>query len=129
MKIGQPERVTQDRIISLLRDELGYRYLGDLTDRENNSNIEEEILGKWLEKNGYTKKQIGMALYQLRKEADNHSRKLYDNNKAVYNLLRYGVPVKAEVGELTESVQLINWQEPEKERLCHCRGSHTQGKS
>ncbi|MDY0385962.1 MAG: type I restriction endonuclease [Methanolobus sp.] len=112
--IGKSERATQDRIISLFRDELSYRYLGDWTDRENNSNIEEDILGKWLENNGYTKKQIGMALYQLRKEADNHSRKLYDNNKAVYNLLRYGVPVKAEVGELTESVQLINWQEPEK---------------
>ncbi|MEZ5334360.1 MAG: hypothetical protein R2741_03520 [Methanolobus sp.] len=40
-----------------------------------------------------------MALYKLRNEADNHSRKLYDNNKAVYNLLRYGVQVKAEIGE------------------------------
>jgi len=112
--IGQPERATQNRIISLFRDELGYRYLRDWTDRDNNSNIKEEILGKWLEKKGHTKKQIAMALYQLYKEADNHSRKLYDNNKAVYNLLRYGVPVKAEVGELTETVQLINWHEPEK---------------
>lgn len=112
--IGQPERVTQNRIISLFRDELSYRYLGDWTDRDNNSNIEEGILGKWLENNGYTKKQIGMALYRLRTEADNHSRKLYDNNKAVYNLLRYGVPVKAGVDELTETVHLINWHEPEK---------------
>lgn len=27
--IGKPERATQDRVIALLRDELGYRYLGD----------------------------------------------------------------------------------------------------
>ena len=27
--IGHPERETQDRIIALFRDELGYRYLGD----------------------------------------------------------------------------------------------------
>ena len=29
-------------------------------------------------------------------------------------MLRYGVPVKTEAGKVTESVQLINWQEPEK---------------
>lgn len=27
--IGQPERATQDRVLALLRDELGWRYLGD----------------------------------------------------------------------------------------------------
>jgi type I restriction enzyme R subunit len=113
MKIGQPERVTQNRIVSLFRDELGYRNLGDRSEW-NNSNIEEGLLGPWLEKNGYTKKQIGMALYRLRTEADNHSRSLYSNNQAVYNLMRYGVPVKTEADECTESVQLINWHEPEK---------------
>lgn len=38
--IGQPERVTQKRVIALFRDELGYRYLGDWTHREDNSNID-----------------------------------------------------------------------------------------
>jgi hypothetical protein len=31
--IGQPERATQRRVISLFRDELQYRYLGDWADR------------------------------------------------------------------------------------------------
>jgi hypothetical protein len=38
--IGQAERTTQNRVIALFRDELGYRFLGDWTDRDGNSNIE-----------------------------------------------------------------------------------------
>jgi len=112
--IGQPERVTQNRVIALFRDELGYRYLGDWTDREGNSNIEEGLLTEYLSKSGYTQAQISRALYLLKTEADNHSRNLYGNNQAVYKLLRYGVPVKIEAGKVTETVHLINWREPGK---------------
>ena len=113
-KVGKPERATQNRVKALFRDELGYRYLDDWTDRDGNSNIEEEILTASLTKNGYTPAQISVALYKLRTEADNHNRTLYGNNQAVYNLLRYGVPVKIEAGKVTETVHLINWQEPEQ---------------
>ena len=34
--IGQPECETQNRVIALFRDELGYRYLDDWTDRPDN---------------------------------------------------------------------------------------------
>lgn len=112
--IDQPERTTQKRIISLFRKELGYRYLGDWTDREDNSNIEERLLKDYLARNRYTPAQISAALYKLRTEADNHSRNLYGNNQAVYNLLRYGVPVKIESGKITETVHLVNWNEPEE---------------
>ncbi|MBU2693134.1 MAG: HsdR family type I site-specific deoxyribonuclease, partial [Candidatus Eisenbacteria bacterium] len=112
--VGQPERATQNRIIALFRDELGYRYLGDWTDRDGNSNIEESLLTAWLTKNGYKPAQISVALHKLRTEADNHSRTLYGNNQSVYNFLRYGVPVKIEAGKATETVHLINWKKPEK---------------
>jgi len=112
--IGQPERATQNRVIDLFRDDLGYRYLGDWTDRDGNSNIEEALLTDYLRKRGYTLAQISVALYKLRTEADNPNRSLYDNNKAVYGLLRYGVPVKTEAGQFTETVRLINWEQPEK---------------
>jgi type I restriction enzyme, R subunit len=112
--IGQPERVTQNRVISLFRDELGYRYLGDWSDREDNSNVEEDLLSAWLTRNGHTQAQINAALFRLRAEADNHSRSLYHNNQAVYGLLRYGVPVKTDASKPTETVHLINWREPEK---------------
>ena len=52
--IGQPERATQNRVIALFRDELHYRYLGDWTDRDGNSNIEEGLLTAYLTKSGYS---------------------------------------------------------------------------
>ena len=110
--IGKPERATQNRVIGLFQDELGYRYLGDWIDRDDNSNIEERQLAAYLTKRGYTTAQINMATYKLRTEADNHSRGLYGNNKAVYNLLRYGVPVKTETGKATETIHLIDWGTP-----------------
>ena len=112
--VGKPERATQDRVIALFRDELKYHYLGDWYERAGNSNIEETLLAAWLTKRGYAAAQISQALYKLRTEADHHSRALYGNNKAVYSLLRYGVPVKLEAGEVTETVHLIDWQRPDK---------------
>ncbi len=112
--VGQPERATQDRLIALFRDQLGYRYVGDWNDRGGNSNIEEHLLSAWLTKYGYTSRQINAALHKLRTEAGNHSRSLYGNNEAVYSLLRYGVPVKTEADKPTKTVNLINWKEPEE---------------
>src|SRR5688500_10170034 len=102
--IGQPERATQKRVIQLFCDELGYRYLDDWSDRAGNSNIEEELLTAFLLRSGYTAAQIAVALHKLRAEATNHNRSLYQNNQAVYKLLRYGVPVKVEAGKVTETV-------------------------
>jgi type I restriction enzyme, R subunit len=113
-RIGQSERATQNRVLNLFRDELGYRYLGDWSDRDGNSNIEVDVLSAWLTRSGYTQAQINAALYKLRTEADNHSRSLYGNNQEVYKLLRYGVPVKIEAGKVTETVHLINWRESER---------------
>ena len=112
--VGKPERVTQNRVISLFCDELGYDYLGDWSDGDCNSNIEEAQLRKYLTGRGYTSEQINVALHKLRSEANNHSRGLYENNKAVYSLLRYGVPVKIEAGKVTETVHLIDWNDPDQ---------------
>ena len=112
--IGKPERVTQDRVIGLFRDELGYDYLGDWTHRPGNSNIEEDLLTAFLQASGNSPPQIGRALDALHREADNHSRNLYGNNHAVYKLLRYGVAVKVDASEVTQTVHLINWKQPHK---------------
>lgn len=112
MTIGQPERATQNRVLALFNKELGYRRLGDWTDRPNNSNIETDLLSNWLAQRGYRTVQIARALDRLRTEAGNPNRSLYDNNKAVYSLLRYGVQVQAAAGENAETVWLIDWKEP-----------------
>ncbi|MCH7225112.1 type I restriction endonuclease subunit R [Haloferula sp. A504] len=108
--IGKPERETQDRVIALFVDELGYTYLGDWSDRPANSNVEEGLLTANLTRRGYSPAAINGALEKLQREAGNKSRKLYDNNEAVYGLLRYGVQVKTEAGKETETVHLIDWE-------------------
>ena len=75
--VGTPERATQNRVLALFRDELGYRTLGDWTDRAGNSNVEEGVLTAWLGKAGHTPDQINRALYLLRTEADNPNRDVY----------------------------------------------------
>jgi type I restriction enzyme R subunit len=112
--IGTPERTTQERVVKLFRNELGYRYLGDWTDRSGNSNIEEPLLRDHLAKAGYSPEQISRAIYLIRVEADNRTRSLYDNNKAVYELLRYGVSFKVDVSKNSETVKLIDWDHPER---------------
>jgi len=111
--IGTPERTTQDRIIKLFTNELGFLFLGDRSDFAN-SNIWEEHLIAWLKKNDYSDAHIKRALEALHRAANNHHRSLYTNNQAVYQLLRYGVSVKAEAGEVYETIHFINWDNPEE---------------
>ena len=112
--VGQQERYTQSRIVKLFQQQLGYNYLGNWEDRHSNSNIEEQWLRKYLDANGYSPILINKALDRLRIAANNYERRLYDNNKEVYHLLRYGIPIQAELGDKRETVRLINWQKPEK---------------
>ena len=113
--VGERERLTQQRVVAHFRDILGYRYLGNLKDREGNSNIEEALLADWLTHQGHSKQIIGKVLYELdRAKAVSGSKTLYDANREVYGLLRYGVKVRPDVGEQHITVWLIDWEHPEK---------------
>ena len=112
LRVGQAERRTQNRVIKLFRENLDYIFLGSWEDREN-SNIEESYLQKFLKRQGYSDALISKALFELQKVAQNQNRSLYDVNKEVYSLLRYGVQVK-DIGELNQTVTLIDWKKPEK---------------
>lgn len=110
---GHSERITQERVIRLFTQGLGYRYLGNWCDREENSNVEESLLSEYLRLRGYPPEKISRAIHLLKVEALHPSRSLYENNKAVYSLLRYGVDVKTEAGEKTQKVHLIDWNKLE----------------
>lgn len=112
--VGQIERKTQDRVIKLLHDQLGYDYLGNWEYREGNTNIEHAMLVQNLQARGYDGNLINRALDRLNKAASvSAGHGLYEANHEVYGLLRYGVKVKPGVGEQTETVWLIDWSNPQ----------------
>lgn len=114
-KIGQTERITQNRIVQLFQtQQLGYEYYGNWEDRENNSNIEEEKLKDYLVKTGkYSPELINKAIISLQKEAAiNTNDDLYTVNKAVYSMLRYGTSVKAGSKDKLKKIHFIDWENP-----------------
>lgn len=111
--VGHNEEITQQRVIKLFCKELRYRYLGNWIDRPDNKNIDEDLLLRHLQKQGYEDVLIRRAIRLISKAADDKSKSAYDRNKDVYELLRYGVPVRPEVGENTQTINLIDWNNSE----------------
>ena len=135
----RPERVTQKRVIDrfckttptpLVREPqgtydagtateqqnpiaLGYRNLGNWQHHPNNRNIEPELLRANLTDRGYTPAQISAALQELETAADTTGITLYQANLRTYTLLRYGSKVKIALDRPTETVHLIDWENPE----------------
>ncbi len=113
-KVGQREIRTQKRVIAFFKDALGYAYLGNWQDRDNNRNIERDLVIDWLKGQGHSRKIIEKVLFDLGKAvALGGSKTLYDVNREVYSLLRYGVKVQPDVGEHTDTVWLIDWKNPD----------------
>lgn len=111
MSIGQKEKVTQNRVINLFVDELGYTYLGNFTERKN-SNIEIELLEKFLVRKKYSRTLINRAIKILLDTANNQSQNLYDLNENTYKKLRYGVNVSEHVGQHKKNINFIDWENP-----------------
>jgi type I restriction enzyme R subunit len=112
--VGQIEGKTQKRVLSLFQEQLGYDYLGSWANRDGNANIDVGLLARNLTARGYDDNLINRALDQLGKAASVGAvHDLYEANRAVYELMRYGVKVKPGAGETTETIWLIDWKHPE----------------
>ena len=111
--VGERELRTQLRVVDFFRDALGYTYLGHWKSRPDTGNVEWALLADWLERQGHAARVIDKVLFTLGKGAElGGSKTLYDANREVYGLLRYGVKVRPEVGENTVTVWLIDWTTP-----------------
>ena len=104
--VGQIEKATQARVVTLLQQRLGYTYLGNWIDQDN-ANIDTARLTAWLQGRGVADILISRALHELTKAAGDASKSLYDRNKAVYEMLRYGIKVQPGAGESSKLVEVI----------------------
>ena len=109
VKVGQVERATQNRVVKLFSTELGYHGLGDWQEQPRRSPIEEGLLRQHLTDCGYEAGVITKAIQKLKKVAENTTDSLYTRNRAVYQLLRYGIPIAAEAGAKPLTVRLVEW--------------------
>jgi type I site-specific deoxyribonuclease, HsdR family len=108
--VGEREKVCQKNVVQLFTEQLGYTYLGNLKDRQN-SNIEKELLRKFLVKKGYSSELINLAIAELVKVSGNQTKSLFEVNKEVYSLLRYGVQKKVASGEKHKTVSFIDFED------------------
>lgn len=127
--IGAKERVTQKRLIGLFQDVLEYDYLGNWEYRESNSNVEETLLRRYLKRRKYADKEIDKAVAKFKQAAANIGAGLYNANREVYTLLRYGVNVQSDVSEYKKTVHLIDWTNPMENDFQIAEEVTVQGKS
>ena len=129
-EVGQREAHTQRRVVKFFRDALGYTYLGDWRDQPRNASVEKGLLTDFLKHRGHNGNIVNKALHELSKAAAlGGSRTLYDANREVYDLLRYGLKVQPAKGKQHITVWLIDWANPSANQFAIAEEVTIAGKS
>lgn len=102
------EKKLQKRVLHWLTDDLGYIYLGNLEDVDN-APIKEDLLKANLKKRGYSDDQIRTAVSELLSKVNNQVDTLYQINRSVYSLLRYGRQGAKDKHGRRQTVHYIEW--------------------
>ena len=104
------EKKLQNRVLHWLIDDLGYKYLGNLEDIDNTP-VKEELLKANLKKRGYSDDQIKTAISELVGKINNQADTLYQINREVYSLLRYGRQGARDESGQRQTVHYIDWED------------------
>lgn len=116
--IGEPERPVQNRLLALFKEKLKYEYLGNYEYRTCNRNIERKLLFDYLmSTKKWSEDEAKRAITKLEKEAYCTPQNMQEKNEKVYSLLRYGVNVSPDVGTKKITVNLIDWEHPDKNQF------------
>lgn len=115
-KVGQIERETQNRLVKLMQEKLGYAYLGNFEKQYNSNLIESEYLA-FQSSQGVSEDLAAKSFKVLEKIASNGSVKLYQSNKDFYEKLRYGVKIAPELGEKNVTIWPVDWKNIENNRF------------
>lgn len=116
--IGEPERSVQNRLLALFKEKLKYEYLGNYEYRTCNRNIESKLLFDYLmSTQKWSKDEAKRAITKLEKEAYCTPKNMQEKNEKVYSLLRYGANVSPDVGTKKITVNLIDWEHPDKNQF------------
>lgn len=103
----------QKRLIrDCLIDVLGYEYIGNLHDTYNKP-VDEDRLTAYLNSRGYPKAGVVKAVKELKDLSEDRVSSLYDLNKRIYSLLRYGITYR-EPGQKDKRLHFIDWEHPEQ---------------
>ena len=106
-QVTDPERVTQNRVIELLKG-IGYTYLGDLT-KFSNQNVREADFVKYQKSRGISTELAERAFEQFESVANQMAKSLYERNLDTYNLIRYGIDLAPEIGEKKITIRPIDF--------------------